>query len=139
MSRGDNYPDTGGCWVTDIAINNDNVYDIMRGGRSNWKIENPIFNTLKNLNYHFTHNFGHGYKSLSNILAMVMMLAFFVDQIQELCCNTFQRALKKRESKIGLWDKMKTLFKGYLINSWADLFDAIIYGQEQTVLVPNTT
>jgi len=70
---------------------------------------------------------------------MVMMLAFFVDQIQELCCNTFQRALKKRESKIGLWDKMQTLFKGYLINSWADLFDAIIYGQEQTVLVPNTT
>jgi len=127
------------CWLTDIAINNDNVYDIMRGGRSNWKIENPIFNTLKNLNYHFTHNFGHGYKSLSTILAMVMMLAFFVDQIQELCCNTFQRALKKRESKIGLWDKMQTLFKGYLINSWADLFDAIIYGQEQTVLVPNTT
>ena len=127
------------CWITDIAINNDNVYDIMRGGRTNWKIENPIFNTLKNLNYHFTHNFGHGYKSLSTILAMVMMLAFFVDQIQELCCNTFQRALEKRESKIGLWDKMKTLFKGYLINSWADLFDAIIYGQEQTVLVPNTT
>lgn len=127
------------CWVTDILINNDNVYDIMRGGRANWKIENPIFNTLKNLNYHFTHNFGHGYKSLSTILAMVMMLAFFVDQIQELCCNMFQQALKKRESKVGLWDKMKTLFKGYLINNWADLFNAIIHGQENAKLVPNTT
>ena len=27
------------CWVTDITITNDNIYDIMRGGRSNWKIE----------------------------------------------------------------------------------------------------
>jgi hypothetical protein len=31
-----------------------------------------------------------------------MMLAFFVDQIQELCCNTFQRALKKREYRVEL-------------------------------------
>ena len=127
------------CWVTDIAVTDDNVYQIMRGGRSNWKIENPIFNTLKNLNYHFTHNFGHGYKSLSTILAMLMMLAFFVDQIQELCCNLFQQALKKRESKIGLWAKIKSLFTEHFINSWDDLFHAIIYGQAHAILVPNTT
>ena len=127
------------CWVTDILINNDNIYDIMRGGRSNWKIENPIFNTLKNLNYYFTHNFGHGYKSLSTIMATVMMLAFFVDQIQELCCNVFQQALKKRESKIGLWAKMKSLFSEHFINNWDDLFNAIIYGHAYKTLIPNTT
>lgn len=117
-----------GSWVTDIVISNDNVYQIMRGGRTNWKIENPIFNTLKNLNYHFSHNFGHGYKSLSTMLAMLMMLAFLVDQVQELCCATFQQALKKRKSKIGLWEKIRGLFTHYFINSWNDLFHAIIHG-----------
>ncbi len=116
------------CWVTDINITNNNVFDIMRGGRANWKIENPIFNTLKNHNYHFTHNFGHGYKNLSTILAMLMLLAFLVDQVQELCCTMFQQALKKRESKIGLWEKMRGLFTHYLVASWNDLFYAIIHG-----------
>ena len=122
------------CWVTDILINNDNAYDIMRGGRANWKVENPIFNTLKNLNYNFTHNFGHGYKNLSTILAMLMLLAFLVDQIQELCCTMFQQALKKRESKTGLWKKMQSMFTSYFINSWNDLFHAIIHGPPRIVL-----
>jgi len=46
------------CWVTDITITDKNAYDIMRGGRVNWKVENGVFNTLKNQNYHFEHNFG---------------------------------------------------------------------------------
>jgi hypothetical protein len=121
-------------WVTDIIITNENAYQIMRGGRANWKIENPIFNTLKNLNYHFSHNFGHGHKNLSTVLAMLMMLAFLVDQVQELCCNMFQQALKTRKSKIGLWEKMKSLFSCYFINSWNDLFHAIIHGPPPTLL-----
>ncbi|BCA94432.1 hypothetical protein TUM19329_19650 [Legionella antarctica] len=126
-------------WVTDITITNNNAYDIMRGGRANWKIENPIFNTLKNLNYHFGHNFGHGYKNLSTMLALLMMLAFFVDQVQELCCNMFQKALKMRQSKIGLWDKMKRLFSEYFVDNWNDLFNAIIHGQEKIKLNPINT
>ena len=120
-------------------ISNDNAYQIMRGGRANWKIENPIFNTLKNQNYHFSHNFGHGYKSLSTILATLMLLAFFVDQIQQLCCTVFQQALKKRKSKIGLWEKMRSLFTSYYINSWGDLFHAIIHGPPRTSLKINSS
>ena len=122
------------CWVTDILINDDNAYKIMKGGRANWKIENPIFNTLKNLNYHFNHNFGHGYNNLSTILAMLMLLAFFVDQVQELCCSSFQQALKKRESKIGLWEKMRHLFFEFFIDRWNDLFHVIIHGNQRIYL-----
>lgn len=121
-------------WVTDINITDENSYDIMRGGRANWKIENPIFNTLKNQNYHFSHNFGHGHKNLSTMLVTLMLLAFFVDQVQELCCNVFQQALKKRKSKIGLWEKMKGLFAHYYINSWDELFHAIIHGPPRVSL-----
>ena len=65
----------------------------MRGGRARWKIENETFNTLKNQGYHFEHNYGHGKKNLPVVLAMVMLLAFFlVDQAQQRCCPLFQAA-----------------------------------------------
>jgi hypothetical protein len=38
--------------------------------RSNWKIENNTFNTLKNQDYHFSHNFGRGYQNLSAIFGI---------------------------------------------------------------------
>jgi len=70
----------------------------MRGGRARWKIENETFNTLKNQGYHLEHNYGHGEQNLSVVLALMMMLAFLVDQVQQLCCPVFQAA----------WQKMKT-------------------------------
>lgn len=47
-------------WVTDLEITQENVYQIMRGGRARWKIENETFNTLKNQGYHLGHNYGLG-------------------------------------------------------------------------------
>ena len=70
----------------------DNVDVIMRGGRARWKIENETFNTLKNQGYHLEHNYGHGEQNLSVVFAMLMMLAFLVDQTQQLCCPVFQAA-----------------------------------------------
>ena len=54
----------------------------MRAGRARWKVENETFNTLKNQGYHFEHNYGHGQQHLSVVLAMLMMLAFLLDQVQ---------------------------------------------------------
>ena len=51
-------------WVTGIPIGEDNVREIVRGGRCKWKIENEVFNTLKNQGYHIEHNYGHGKKNL---------------------------------------------------------------------------
>ena len=45
-------------WVTDFAVTLDNAYQIMRGGRARWKVENETFNTLKNQGYHLEHNYG---------------------------------------------------------------------------------
>ena len=42
-------------WVTDIELTENNVLKIMRAGRARWKIENEVFNTLKNQGYHFGH------------------------------------------------------------------------------------
>ena len=81
-------------WITDITIEQENLKLLMRGGRSRWKVENETFNTLKNQGYNFEHNYGHGNKYLSTILAMLMMLAFMIDQIQQHSCPLFNAALK---------------------------------------------
>ena len=118
-------------WVTDIKIKIKNVYDIMRGGRARWKIENEIFNTLKNQDYHFEHNYGHGKKNLSVNLAMLMMLAFLIDQTLEISCNLFRKALKKNGARIRLWSEIRELFNTYLFDSMNQIYEAIVFGYEK--------
>jgi hypothetical protein len=126
-------------WVTDIKITKSNAYDIMRGGRTRWKIENETFNTLKNQGYQFEHNFGHGYKNLSMVFAMLMFLAFAIDQLQQVSCFLFQSALEKMGSRSALWEQIKALFRTYYINSWMDLFESIARGHKGAVLTPDTS
>ena len=115
-------------WVTDIRVSKRNVYRLMRGGRARWKIENETFNTLKNQGYHFEHNYGHGEQHLSVVFAMVMMLAFLVDQTQQLCCALFQAVWAKLGSKRLLWERMRALFYDYALASMRQLFEALLYG-----------
>lgn len=115
-------------WVTDIEITEENVLEIMRAGRARWKIENETFNTLKNQGYNFEHNFGHGEKNLSVNMAYLMMIAFFIDQVQQACCKLFQMALQKMGSKKYLWEKIRGIFHHYLITSWKEILELVYYG-----------
>src|SRR5882672_5716261 len=103
-------------WVTDLRVNKRNVYALMRGGRARWKIENETFNTLKNL---------------SVVFATVMILAFLVDQTQQLCCALFQAVWAKLGSKRLLWERMRALFYAYQLDSMRALFEALFYGFEK--------
>jgi len=115
-------------WVTDFTVTKKNAYQIMRGGRTRWKIENETFNTLKNQGYHFEHNYGLGEKNLSLVFAMLMMLAFLVDQTQQLSCKLFQAVWTKLRSKRALWERMRSLFKEFAFESMQMLYQAILYG-----------
>ena len=118
-------------WVTDVPVTARNVYHLMRGGRARWKIENETFNTLKNQGYHFEHNYGHGTKNLSVMFAMVMMLAFLVDQTQQLCCALCQAVWVKLGSKRLFWERMRSLFYAYRLESMWELLEALWYGIEK--------
>ena len=115
-------------WVTDFTVTESNAYLIMRGGRVRWKIENETFNTLKNQGYHFEHNYGLGKKNLSLVFAMLMMLAFLVDQTQQLSCKLFRAVWTKLASKRALWERMRSLFKEFAFESMQMLYEAILYG-----------
>jgi hypothetical protein len=119
-------------WVTDLRVSQRNVYQLMRGGRARWKIENETFNTLKNQGYHFEHNYGHGEQNLAVVFAMLMMLAFLVDQAQQLCCALFQAVWIKLGSKRMLWERMRALFYDYALTSMRQLFEALLYGFQKS-------
>jgi hypothetical protein len=122
-------------WITDFIIRKDNVYNIMRGGRARWKIENETFNTIKNQGYHFEHNYGHGKKNLSVVFAYLMMLAFLVDQAQQLACGLFQAVWKEVGSKIRLWERIRSLFQDLEFDSMEHLYNALLYGYKINGLV----
>jgi len=116
------------CWITDFTITKKNVYQIMRGGRARWKIENETFNTLKNQGYNFEHNYGLGKKNLSVVFAMLMMLAFLVDQVQQLCCPLFRAVWKKLGSKRALWESIRAFLKCFQFDLMEALYKALLYG-----------
>jgi len=63
-------------FVTDLPIDRDSVAEIAACGRARWKIENETFNVLKTNGYNLEHNFGHGKRTLANLLVVLNLLAF---------------------------------------------------------------
>jgi hypothetical protein len=123
-------------WITDLHINLRNAWLFARGARARWRIENETFNTLKNQGYHYEHNFGHGRRNLSVVFAMLMMLAFLVDQVQQRCCPLFRAAWTKLGSKRALWDNLRSHFRHFRIRSMRQLYEAILYDLAKEVPLP---
>ena len=113
-------------WVTDLRVTRRSALHFVRGGRTRWKIENETINTLKNQGYHFEHNFGHGQKNLSVVFAMLMMLAFLVDQTQQLCCPLFQAVWQKLDSKLALWEQLRSHMHHFVFESMRHLYEVML-------------
>jgi hypothetical protein len=125
-------------WITDFIVTTDNIEQLMKGGRARWRIENEVFNTLKNQGYQFEHNFGHGKKNLSSNFAFLMMLAFLIDQASELLCASYKAARKKAVQKYSLWEKMRNYFSNVILESWSVMFK-IINGEYRVKFTIDTT
>ena len=113
-------------WVSSFEITNENVFDLMKGGRARWKVENETFNTLKNQGYNFEHNYGHGNNHLCSVMTMLMLLAFLIDQVQQLCCKVYQGARKKAGALYSLFEKVRVLFEYAAWDSWEKLYSTIM-------------
>jgi hypothetical protein len=126
-------------WITDLDIYKENLLILTKGGRARWRIENETFNTLKNQGYEFEHNFGHGYKHLSSCFALLMMLAFLIDQTQQLCCGLFQAALAANFGKrTRLWQRLRWCYDAFVFTSWTRLLEAAAYMGTFTHTPPDT-
>lgn len=75
---------------------------------------------------------------------MLMMLAFLVDQTQQMCCNLFQSVWKKLGSKKALWESIRAYFKSFSVKSMEEIYTALLYGikaqpLEKVIDIPNNT
>lgn len=116
-------------WITNLTLGSRNVEKVMLAGRSRWKIENETFNTLKNQGYHFEHNYGHGCLFLATVLALIMFLAFTVDQILQAHWSLFRMVRSGLRTKAKLWDSLRSLFTVLSFPSMASLYThmALLY------------
>ncbi len=114
-------------WVTNLGLRKSTVERVMRAGRGRWKIENETFNTLKNQGYHFEHNYGHGILNLATVLALLMLLAFTVDQIQQHCWKLFRQVRAGLRTKAKLWESLRSLFKVLRFQTMTALYRQMAY------------
>ena len=105
-------------WITDLAISEGNVRELVSVARSRWKIENENFNTLKNHGYHLEHNFGHGERYLSEAFFILNTLAFFLHQIYALVDGLYQKARAKFTSRREFWNVIRAAIQLLVFDSW---------------------
>lgn len=107
-------------WVTDLEVTQESVREVIRIGRSRWKVENEQFNVHKNGGYHLEHNYGHGEKTLSMMLVVLNLLAFLLHQILLLGDRRYEQC-RATASLVELWNGFRTLMRMMLFESWAGL------------------
>jgi hypothetical protein len=114
-------------WVTDIEVDENNVVNLVKGGRARWKIENETFNTLKNQGYHIEHNFGHGQQHLSMIFFVLNLLAFYIHQILELTDRLYHTLrYTKFTSRKEYWNQLRCTIRILIFPRWESLLQFIL-------------
>jgi hypothetical protein len=117
-------------WVTDWKITDANVAGIVATGRSRWKIENENNNTLKTKGYHLEHNFGHGKKHLSSLLATMNMLALLTHTFLAYCDDAYRLIRAKLPTRKTFFDDVRALLRYICFPSWEALMDFMMRGLE---------
>ncbi|SDP53975.1 hypothetical protein SAMN05660330_03129, partial [Desulforhopalus singaporensis] len=70
-------------------------------------------------------------KNLSGIFTILMMLAFLVDQAQQLSCWLFQAALVKGRIKRTLWELIRSTMQLFEVDSMERVLRIIVFGSKE--------
>jgi len=108
-------------WITNHAINRDNVQNMADCARARWKIENEHNNILKHHGYNLEHNFGHGKEHANEIFCMLNLLAFLFHGIQRLADDTYRNAYWSLGRKTNFFWGLRYEVSRYFHESWLSL------------------
>lgn len=114
-------------FITDLAVNADNVADLAAGGRARWKIENETFNVLKTKGYNLEHNFGHGKQNLSAVLAILNLLAFACHTVCDLGGRAWRAARREHVTRQGFFQSLRTITIFLVFPGWDDLLETMAF------------
>ncbi len=117
-------------FVTRHAIDQSTVAQIVAAGRARWKIENENNNTLKTKGYHLTHNFGHGKKHLSALLATFNLLAFLLHTVQQMMDRKYQVLRANLPTRKTFFDDIRALTRYLYFESYEAMLDFMLRGLE---------
>lgn len=117
-------------FITDWKISADNVAGRVAAGRARWKIENASNNVLKNRGYHLEHNFGHGKKHLSSLLATMNLLAFGLHTLLESGDENYRLIRSALGARRRFFQHLEALTSYLHFESWERLMDFMMRGLE---------
>ena len=115
-------------FVTNYELDKQNVADIIKAGRTRWKIENENNNTLKTKGYSFNHNFGHGKKNLSAVLASLIILAYLFHTVLEWFDIYYQTIREYLPSRKVFFHDLKALTRYMVFQNWQTLMEFMLNG-----------
>jgi hypothetical protein len=117
-------------FITDWPISPDKVAGLVAAGRARWKIENESNNVLKNRGYHLEHNFGHGKKHLSSLLATMNLLAFGLHTLLEMVDGSYRLIRATLGRRQRFFQHLEALTSYLQFESWEKLMDFMMRGLE---------
>jgi hypothetical protein len=113
-------------WITNHKITENNVEEIVKAGRSRWKVENEGNNVLKNHGYNLEHNFGHGQNHLCELLLSLNLLAFLFHTVLDLVNYTYQKVREILVTRTTFFKDIRTLLKYLWFKDWSHLLSFIL-------------
>ena len=122
-------------FATHHPITAANVAELVRDGRARWKVENENNNTLKTKGYHLTHNFGHGKRHLSALLATFNLLAFLFHTLLDLMDARYRR-IRQCLPRKRFFNDLRALTCYLCFHSWDALMGFMI--EKLQLEVPDT-
>jgi hypothetical protein len=117
-------------FISDFEITEANIGLLVATGRARWKIENENNNVLKNRGYHLEHNFGHGQKHLSSLLAAMNILAFLYHAFLDFCDENYRLIRAALPTRQTFFDDLRALTRYLLFVDWDALMDFMMRGLE---------
>lgn len=124
-------------FATNFKISKNNVKEIVRDGRTRWKVENENNNTLKTKGYHLEHNYGHGKKHLTSLLLTLNLLAFLFHTVLEIMDDKYKLIRDNLPTRQTFFDDIRALTRYSYFDSWDAMLTFMIHGLELDV--PDTS
>ncbi|MEA3226084.1 MAG: ISNCY family transposase, partial [Planctomycetota bacterium] len=79
---------------------------------------------------HLEHNFGHGKKHLSSLLATLNILAFLFHSFLTFCDNAYRLIRTSLPTRKTFFQDIRALMRYHCFASWAAMMDFMMRGLE---------
>lgn len=129
VAVGDTVKENRWTYATDLPVRSPaQAREIMRLGRSRWRIENAVFKTLKDDDgYHLEHNYGHGKRHLCTLMMLMMLVALLFDRICEYDCAAFRKAKTHWHALRSLWEGQRGVLRFMPVADWQDFYARLAF------------